>query len=72
MIWEEMFMSGRLSPIRTRAILTLDVEAVTATISRILQPVIAMTVLMVPQLTVVSGSPYLCRPEPWRLEFEYS
>ena len=28
-IWEEIFMSGRLSPIRTRTFLTLHVEAIT-------------------------------------------
>ena len=50
-----------------RAVLTLFVEAVTATVSRIFQPVFAMTFLTLPTLAVVSGSLYLCRPEPWML-----
>ena len=58
-----MFGSGRLSPFRTRAILTLYVEAVTTTISRLIQPVVALAVLTMPTITVVSGSLYLCRPE---------
>ena len=37
-IWEEMFMSGRLSPFRTRTLLALDVEAITKSISRVIQP----------------------------------
>ena len=71
-IWEETFMSGRLSPIGTRAILTLYVEAVTATISRIFQPVFAITILTMPAIMSGSGSLYLCRPEPCMLEFEHS
>ena len=71
-IWEEIFMSGRLSPIRARTVLTLYVEAITTTISRFFQPVIAMTVMTVPTMFSGSGSLYLCRPEPCMLEFEHS
>jgi len=67
-IWEEMFLSGRLSPIRSRTFLTLDVEAVTSALSRIVQPVVALTVLTMPTLISGSGSLYLCRPEPCMLE----
>ena len=58
-----MFGRGRLSPIRTRTILTLDVEAVTTALSRIIQPVVAMAVLTLPSIFSGSGSLYLCRPE---------
>ena len=58
-----MLVSGRLSPIRSCTGLTLDVEAITATISRIIQPVIAITVLTLPAIMSGSGSLYLCRPE---------
>ena len=67
-----MFLSGRLSPVRTRTLLTLGVEAITTTISRLVQPVFAIAFLTMPALTVVSGSLYLCKPEPWMLEFEHS
>ena len=58
-----MFGSGRLSPFRTRTLLTLNVEAVSSSISRLIQPVIAMTILTMPTLMSGSGSLYLCRPE---------
>ena len=61
MIWEETLMSGRLSPIRTRAVLMLDVEAVTASVSRVILPVVAISILTMPTLTLVSGSLYLAR-----------
>ena len=67
-----MFGSGRLSPVRTRSFLTLFVEAITAAVSRIIQPVIAMAFVTVPTMTMVLGSLYLCRLEPWMLEFEHS
>ena len=63
-----MFGRGRLSPVRARTILTLNVEAIATTFSRVIQPVIAMTVLSMPTFTMVSGSLYLCRPEPCVLE----
>ena len=53
-IWEEMFLSGRLSPVRTRTLLTLYVEAFTTTFSLLIQPVLAMAVLTLP--SIVSGS----------------
>ena len=59
-----MLVSGRLSPIRSCTGLTLDVEAITATISRIIQPVIAITVLTLPAIMSGSGSLYLCSPSP--------
>ena len=52
--------SGRLSPVRTRDILTLGVEAFTSTVLRIIQPVIAFTILSMPTIVSVSGSLYLC------------
>ncbi len=67
-----MFWSGRLSPVRARSILTLYVEAIAPAVSRILQPVFAMPVQTLPTMALVSGSLYLCRPEPWMLEFEHS
>ena len=56
----------------SRAVVTLNVEAITTAFSRFFQPVLAVSVLPMPTLTMVSGSLYLCRPEPWMLEFEHS
>ena len=64
-------MSGQLSPLRARTILALDVEAITTALSRIIQPVLAVAILTMPTLSMVSGSLYLCKTEPWMLELEH-
>ena len=50
-------------------ILTFYVEAVTAAVSLISSRLVALTIQASdPRLPVVSGSLYLCRPDPWMLE----